>query len=91
MSETQNPVARLIETTIRLCDILLMENNLLAARRPSELGAHQAEKEALSHAYQSEMETVQNDPSVIAAAPHKEVARLKSVMGIFHGLLVFRL
>ncbi len=87
MSETQNPVARLIETTMRLCDILSMENNLLAARRPRELGAHQAEKETLSHVYQSEMETVQNDPSLIAATPHEEVARLKSVQGIFHRLL----
>ena len=77
MSETKHPVERLIETTVRLCEILLMENKLLAARRPRDLDTHRAEKETLSHAYQSEMEAVQNDPSVITAAPQKEVARLK--------------
>lgn len=87
MSQTQNPVAWLIETTIRLCEILLAENKLLAARRPRELGAHQAEKETLSQAYRTGMETVQNDPSVIAATPPKEVARLKSLLGIFNRLL----
>ena len=75
MSETKHPVERLIETTVRLCEILLMENKLLAARRPRDLDTHRAEKETLSHAYQSEMEAVQNDPSVITAAPQKEVAR----------------
>ncbi len=54
---------------------------------PRDLAAHHEEKEALSNAYRTEMETVRQDPSAIAAAPPQEVARLKTVLGAFHRLL----
>ena len=87
MSAAHNPVARLIEITMRLCEMLSKENSLLAARRPRELAAHQEEKETLSSAYQLELEAVREDRSAIAAAAPKEVARLKTVLGVFHRLL----
>ena len=44
MSAAHNPVARLIEITMRLCEMLSKENSLLAARRPRELAAHQEDR-----------------------------------------------
>ena len=87
MSESPNPIAQLTETATRLCDLLSKENSLLQARRPRELAAHHEAKEALSNAYRVEMEAVRDDPSAIAAAEPKEVARLKAVLGVFHRLL----
>ena len=87
MSGARTPVGRLIETTTRLCEMLAKENSLLAARRPRDLAAYQEEKEALSRAYQDEMETVRDDPAAVSEAAPRDIARLKAALGIFHRLL----
>ena len=87
MTTPAEKISAIIALTDRLGEIVTAENELLAARRSSEIGAHRDEKARLSEAYEREMADLKANQSWLAASADEDIARLKSSNRSFHAVL----
>lgn len=87
MTTAKETVSRLVELSEQLENIVLKENAVLENRRPRELAQFRQEKETIGQVYQSAMQALREDPSVLAGADPNDVAILKSVTLKLHRLL----
>lgn len=87
MSTAKETVERLMGLSEQLESIVSKENEILETRRPRELEQFRQEKEAVGHVYQSTMQALKDDPSMLAGADANDVAALKSVTLKLHQLL----
>lgn len=87
MTTPAEKISAIIAMTDRLGEIVAAENELLAARRSSEIGAHRDEKARLSEAYEREMADLKANRSWLAASADEDIARLKASNRSFHAIL----
>ena len=87
MSTATDRVAVVHQLAERLAELVTLENQLLADRRPREIADLQDEKLRLSESFQAEMDAVRRDPAILAGADPQAVADLKATIGRFNQVL----
>ena len=71
MSTATDRVAVVHQLAERLAELVTLENQLLADRRPREIADLQDEKLRLSESFQAEMDAVRRDPAILGAPIRK--------------------
>jgi hypothetical protein len=89
MKTTPNtPVDTLIFLTASLIDIMSREIDLLKNMQPQEIRELQGEKADLARAYETCMNRIKSDPSILASAPKQLKQQLKELTARFQMVLV---
>ncbi len=87
MSESNVYVGQLVELIDHLGQAVGRETSLLAEKRPSDLNQFTEERERLTTAYQSEVQSIKANPALLQSASEETRIKLKLAMKEFHELL----
>ena len=87
MSNPNAYVGELVELISHLGQAVSRETNLLAEKRPSELGQFTEERERLTTEYQTQVHAIRSDPRLLQSASEETRLELKLAMKQFHELL----
>jgi len=85
---SKNPIEMLIFLTASLIDIMTREIELLKNMQPQEIRELQDEKAELARAYETCMQHVKSDPSLLSTATRPVKAQLKELTAKFQTVLV---